>query len=266
MEARMTLDLNAISEGARKAYIAVGRNYGSHDTLKQADQTLAAYERHAALVEEQGFGPDDAGHLRDARDLLITAGVTREDARTDKKVTNIALLDAVHDGKNARTSAQSLLRRAHGTLRYETTPALSALGARVEAVLFSCRHSDDDADRLATQLVQMKDALTEPTLAALLARRGGPSVVARLDTAITSLRAAARAHAPVPGTPVETARLDLIDGIIVRLARDARRAARATGRRDVADEFALRHIDRHTKARRHASLPIPSDGTPFSGG
>jgi hypothetical protein len=262
----MTLDLNAISEGARKAYIAIGHGYGSHDTLKQADQTLAAYERHAALVEEHGFGPDDAVHLRDARDLLIAAGVTREEARTDKKVTNIALVNAVHEGKQVRTSSVSLLRRAHTALRFETTPALSALGARVEAVISSCRHSEDDADRLATQLGQMKDALTESSIATLLARRGGPSVVARLESAITSLRAAARAHAPVPGTPVETAHLNLLDGIIVTLARDARRAARASGRRDVADEFALRHLDRHVKARHQLSLPIPNDGTPHCGG
>ncbi|TKD03986.1 hypothetical protein [Polyangium fumosum] len=63
-----------------------------------------------------------------------------------------------------------------------------------------------------------------------LEKRGGPQAALDLDAKATALRDAAKAKAEPRGTPVETETLDLLDGIIVSLARTAREAAEAAAR------------------------------------
>ncbi|MDI3290893.1 hypothetical protein [Polyangium sp. 15x6] len=61
-------------------------------------------------------------------------------------------------------------------------------------------------------------------------KRGGAQAALDLEAKATALRVAAKAKAEPKGTPVETETLDLIDGIIVSLARTAREAAEAAAR------------------------------------
>jgi hypothetical protein len=81
------------------------------------------------------------------------------------------------------------------------------------------------------QLVLLGDALKNKVVAAEAKEQGGPEAVAELEASIAALRKADQEDVGVRGTPVETMKLDLLDGIIVQQVRRARRAALAASKR-----------------------------------
>src|SRR5262249_22143340 len=95
----MAIDLKNIPAATRQKQIERGRQYGSTDTLAQANQTLNALGTYTKELAAEGFVAADAERLADARDMLIEAGVGRETARGEKKSTNQAYADALKDGK-----------------------------------------------------------------------------------------------------------------------------------------------------------------------
>jgi hypothetical protein len=88
--------------------------------------------------------------------------------------------------------------------------------------------------------------LTEPTVAAEAGGRGGDKAVADLTARAAAVRAAAEGLSAPRGTPQETEKLDLLDGIIVELARAASEAAKAAskelGEPAMATAFELREL------------------------
>jgi hypothetical protein len=105
----MAIDLNALEPAARERLLRVGRQYGSRDTLAQAEQTLTALGAHAAVSTAHGFNASYAAMLAEARPLLEQAGVGREDARSGKKETNLAFISALRAAKAKRARARSIL-------------------------------------------------------------------------------------------------------------------------------------------------------------
>jgi len=73
----MPLDLSTLSPKARAEYIRIGRQYGSTDTLAQANQTLAGLGKYAPELVRHGFSLGDGGRLEGARDGLIARGRLR---------------------------------------------------------------------------------------------------------------------------------------------------------------------------------------------
>ncbi|MBK9262007.1 MAG: hypothetical protein IPM54_19660 [Polyangiaceae bacterium] len=63
----MALDLKALAPEARAAFIKDGEQFGSADTLAQANQTLNAYAAHGAKLVDYGFGSADAAEVRCAQ-------------------------------------------------------------------------------------------------------------------------------------------------------------------------------------------------------
>src|SRR5829696_4294737 len=112
----MTIDLNSIPAATREQQIKLGRQYGSTDTLAQANQTLSALLKYGAQVAAEGFIAEDGARLTDARDMLLAAGVGRETARGGKKVTNQAYTDALASGKKKRERGRTVLENTMAVL------------------------------------------------------------------------------------------------------------------------------------------------------
>jgi hypothetical protein len=223
----MALDLNSLSAQARAAFIKDGERFGSEDTLAQANQTLNAYSIHGTKLAKYGFGVEDATELQDARDASISAGVGRETKRTSKKVDTAALAGAMRDGQGCRLRARAVLG---GSLRSLLLSGKTDAVQKIESLLERDSLASHDAEGLAKQLDALQGSLKDSVIAEAAKNRGGPQAVIDLESAATALRAAAKAKAEPRGTPVETETLDLIDGIIVSLARMAREAAEAAAR------------------------------------
>jgi hypothetical protein len=242
----MPIDLSTLSPSARASYITIGKEFGSTDTLNQANQTLQGLADHGPELILHGFAQADATRLQDARDALESATVGRTGALGDKKVTSATYLAAMKNGKAMRATGRAVLQAARRVL-HELGDAASEAGVKViDAALAQTRSAGDSAATLAVQLDTLRGVFSDAAVAAAAADRGGPQAVTNLEAKATALRTAASARAGAGGTPAATEEMDLLDGLIVTLARDARRAAREAAKRlgkpALAANFELTHL------------------------
>lgn len=250
----MPLQTETMSARARAKRIKVGRNYGSTRTLAQADDSLKAFDdltpELQAQVAEHGYAAADRTELGDGRDALLESGIQREEAQADSEALTKAYGEALKRGKGARRRAEAVLRRARDVLDEQADGEPGAQA--IEVALRTGSSSGADADLLREQLQGLRTPLARPDVAAVTAERGGPAVLAALDASVAELRTIEQARPTKRGTPAETERLDLIDGIIVENVRALRRAtrslARALGQPALAKPFELRALyGRRTK-------------------
>jgi hypothetical protein len=238
----------------RKRLVTMGKQYGSSDTLAQADQTLnaLAVPGQAAKLVDHGYGADDVEQLALARTSLEQAGGRQTAAQVSQKTTNQAHAADLASGKRLRKKALAVLENVEAGLRKKTST--QAAVQAVAAVLEKTRSAGADARALASQLELISGLFKDTAaVAAEAASKGGPKLVADLDAAVVSLRAdAPTAHAP-RGTPAETERMDLLDGLIIESTRRARKAARSAS--DESGEAALAtafDLDKLYRSGHHA--------------
>ena len=265
----MPIDLSTLSPHARAEYIRIGRQYGSTDTLAQANQTLTGLVKYAPELTRHGFSLGDGTRLEGARDGLIEAGVDRSGKVGTRKVTSHAYVDALAHGKAKREDARSILDNAKRALS-ERVDATAAAGVNViKAALQQTRSAGADGDKLAGHLDTLRLALGDPNVLVEVSGRGGLDAGIDLQIAADTLRAASKERAGAPGTPAETELLNLLDGIIVGLARGARKAARAAAKRlgmpalmadfELTKLYASRGAGKATAAPA-ATPPVPPAG------
>lgn len=258
----MPLDLSTLSPKARAEYIRIGRQYGSTDTLAQANQTLAGLGKYAPELVRHGFSLGDGGRLEGARDGLIDAGVGRTEKVGSRKVTSHSYVDALAHGKHKREDARSILDNTQRALS-ESNQASAEAGVKIiKVALQQTRSAGADGEKLAGQLDTLRTALGDADVLGEVADRGGPEAAQDLQIAADALRAASKERAGAPGTPAETEQLNLLDGIIVGLARGARKAARAAAKRlgtpALMADFELTKL----YASRGAGKGSPAPGAP----
>lgn len=239
----MALDLSKVPAAARERYVGMGRRFGSELTLNQANHTLNALDDHDKTLAGFGFSKGDGERLKEARDLLVQAGVGRAQARGERKQTSTEMLQAMQRAKAARKRGQAIL------LALLDQSEELGLGAKRPALLATAaqiRSSGEDAELLGQQLDLLRSTLSGAEVAKAAADRGGPESLKELEAAAKALREAAASWRRSPGTPVETERLDLLDGIIIDLVRSARRSARAAAsalaQPALAKAFELLHL------------------------
>jgi hypothetical protein len=227
----MTLDLDKIPKARRLRLIRLGEQFGSQDTLDQANQTLAAYKDHADALKPSGFAEKHAKELAASRDGLVDAGVGREAAKGKKKVTGEAYVAAMDLAQTARIHARAVLAGVKEDLEGSEEAGAAEAERVASAALRQTRAAPNKAEPMAQQLAQILGALKEKAVATEAAGQGGPESIAGVEAAIVALRKADQEAVGGRGTPVETEKLDLLDGIIVQHARRARRAAVAAAKR-----------------------------------
>lgn len=258
----MALELGKVPAAARARYVAVGRRYSSEQTLQQAHQTLAGLAEHGKVLIGYGFALSDGLRLKEARELLIAAGVGRLSAQGERKETALATLAAKRSAKAARLRAHAVLKAVLELLEE------SGLGSKREAVqsaLLQTSFSGDEDEPLARQLDLLRGTLLDSELAKVARDRGGAETVKALAVAADELRKRS-AEVVSRGTPAETERLDLIDGIVVQLCRSARRAARvcakALGQPALATPFELSALDSRPDKPKLPAEPAPVEPAP----
>lgn len=261
----MPLDLTTLSAEARAHYIRTGRRYSSTDTFAQANLTLAALSTYAAPLAAQGFAADDVNRLTEARDALEAAGPKRETARTTKKETSAKLHKAARLSKDQRLRARTILMNLERVLvERNDTPARDAVRA-IEAALTQTSTAGVDDDKLAAQLELLSRTFDNAEIAKLAKARGVDGVVADLQKERAELLAAAHEQASQAGTMTETEHLDVLDGVIVTLARAARRSARAAaksaGEPAIAAAFELTAIDPPKPSNHKTATTEPTKPT-----
>lgn len=222
----MAFDFASLSPQARAEFIRVGRHFGSRDTLAQAITTLQALDTHGAALAPFGFSDADRKQLLLLRDELEAAGVDRSFAQVTKATTNQAHFDAMREGKQVRMIARSVLSNVERELFRRDDASNEPVVNEIRTVLGKTQTAGADGETLARQLELLAETLRQPVVMNAGADRGARQALADITTAIDRIRATSHARVAKPGTPAETERLDLIDGLIVSLVRSARKAAR----------------------------------------
>lgn len=230
-----------LSPESRQDYLLIGRQFGSRDTQAQGNKARNALVKYGAVIAPFGYPTADADRLGAVLAEQTAAGVGRESEKTAKKVTNKAFVSASGAAKIGRRQARTVLESARRPLRESKTGQQAV--ADIDSVLERTQRSGANPLLLAQQLELLHGALSDPTIAAAAADRGGPQALAQLELALPTLRAADADRAGTRGTPAETELIDVLDGMIVTLVRDARRAARAAaealGQPAIAKAFEL---------------------------
>lgn len=254
----MALDVQKFSEVTKAEYRLVGKRYSSEETCKQAELTLAAYERYGAIICGYSFVKDDADLLKEARSQLLAAIDKREATRGQKKQTMHAEVAAIHDGKKLRGKARTLLQTVAERLRLSGETSAAAV-RKIGAALEQTASSSDSAHQLAAQLVILKELWSDATITAAVKTRGGDGLDKQLSDMAANIRKATSEDRPRTLTQGDTEIMDILDGLIIQLCRSARRAARAAardrGEEAIAQAFALKHLDHTTSPTK----PTPAE-------
>lgn len=208
----------------------MGRHYSSEDTLKQAIHTLDALKKHGEVVRSSGFAARDEARLVELRDMLGAAGVGRAEAIVENVANSKEYQEALRIGRIARLQARPVLEGAKEDLSESEEAGDVAAANSLSATLAQTRVAGADATSLAEQLTLLRSALQQEAVVALSADRQGEQIVEGLGDAIEKLTKAARGRVLRPGTPEHTEHLDLLDGLIIKLVRRARKVARAASR------------------------------------
>lgn len=249
----MPFDPSTLSAEAIKRYILLGRSFSSGDTLAQANQTLDALSKHAAALVPHGFGPADVVGLTDARDALEAGGVARTGEAGAVTCDRKAYAGAIRDGLTLRERGRSVVESAAAVLRDGGAP--DEVRNLVATTLEQTARAPTGKRRgvlLDAQLQLLADTLEHAGVAPAAADRGGPEAVTELRAGSAKLVGATRKRPATRGTPEATERLDLLDGVVVTLARRARKAARSAARRlgtpALANAFALTSLKQRGSA------------------
>lgn len=238
----MTIDVSALAPEARAHYRILGERVTTQATLAQADLTILAFGRFGVQVTDSGYGSEDHGQLSDTRDTLLQRHTDRSDAMGASKLAGVTYSVALRGAKDERMCVRTLLNTCVTPLR-DTGKLQDA--QRVLSLLKQTSAAPDD-HILLDHMKRLHAMVTEPVLAPLIAGRGGPGAIVRLQTARDNLLLAIRDHAGNPEVSAVSEERNILDGIIVVNTRNAYAAARVAARRlgqpPIAAAFKLIHL------------------------
>lgn len=230
----MAIDLSTLSADAQAHYRKIGANYDSSRTLAQAEKTRNGANKIIALHPEafalHGIRPSTITRLEELRAMLLEATAGREHTRTQKKATNEAHVRAMHDGKGTRLELNAAFNSARRLLLESGDTESVNL---IDVTLGRTRSAGADSDLLIQQLELLGGLLTNSAIRQAVAD-GDESIPSALEASVSErierLKSTRLEKAGPRGTPIDTGLVDLLDGMLIVLCRDIRRAARALSR------------------------------------
>lgn len=264
----MALDLSNLSPEAQALYRKIGANYDSGRTLAQAEKTRNGVKKVLDLYPEalslQGVRISTVTRLEDARAALLEATAGREHTRTQKKVTNVAHIRAMFDGKGTRLELHAAYNSARRILLEAGDRDSVNL---IDVTLGRTKSAGADSDVLINQLELLGELLTNTAIRQAVAD-GDETIPTALETAVAERIAALNStridKAAPRGTPIDTGLIDLLDGMIIVICRDIRRAvralARSLGQPHLAEEVELNELYKSIKRTKNEEGGDPAAG------
>jgi hypothetical protein len=256
---QMPFDFASLTPRERDRYREIGEQYTTLDVLAQASKTLSAYELYGHLLADLGFGPDDGAELFQRREFLRESDAGHIQAVDDRRLLGKTYQATKREAKDERTSARTLISMIIAPLS-KSNPELAQRAELVHEQTSNVRGDKQLVDQLKT----FHDLLSAPALASIIANRGGPRILAALETSHSGLIAAMQERASTPEVSSSSEHRDILDGAVVVLCRAARDASRVAARRHgqpaIAEAFKLDLLRR--RSRRNApAAPDTEDPT-----
>jgi hypothetical protein len=255
----MALNLDAMSPEARAHFLAIGERYATTNTLAQADKIMLGLVIYGEVLALYGFGAEDAEDVAEARDALRAQDTGNAQAASQRKTLAQNGDDAIRNARQRRVVATTILKNSQRVLRQRgNTSAL----AQVQSVLARTSLLGDDT-QLPVHMQLLHATLMDPAVITVVAGRGGLEVAAELEIRLPAVQAALGDRNEHPPSTAASELRDVLDGIIVTLARNARAAARAAaralGQPAIAAAFELVHLDAPRTRRAAPDAPDAPD-------
>ena len=240
----MAIDIDSMAPDAREHYLGIGRRYVTAHVLEQGEKTLRGVAKHRPALAEEGFGPDDEQDLADAIEALRAQDTDRAQASSLRKILAQACTDEVRNAKQWRKRARAILNAGLRILRQAGDAASIRL---VETVLKETKILGGE-ENLAKQMEMLQAVLSNPAVINVVITRGGARALSSYQDVRSALITAQGDRAAQPAVTGAAERRDILDGIVVTLARSARTAARLAartlGQPSIAADLALTHLKR----------------------
>jgi hypothetical protein len=259
----MSYDPSTLQPRARERYLGFGRQYTAEQVLAQAHQTLLAYEKYGPLLLPYGFPTEDAQQLGDATDGLHACKVDHTQVSSTRQVLSTKHKSTRRRARDVRRCIRSALKRVLDTLLEQNQHDEAHV---VDAALSKTSKLSGKDQQLLEQLDTLDDVLAEPFVVQAMAKRGGPDIVARLQTVRKDLNQCMRLRAGNPDRGAVADDRDILGGIIVSITRAAYSAAsvaaRELGQPAIATAFKLTHLRSRSSTAPAPELPESPEPEP----
>lgn len=230
-----SLNLDSIPAHKRKELMALGERFNQFDVRAQASKGLEGRGPFGTLLEPHGVGPQVWRMIEWAVEEHTRTLDGRVDAQVARKVTSALFHDAMKRGKATRVENLPLVQAAFDTLSFSDDPPTLE---RLRAVLGKTRSIGWDINELETQLKLMHGVLGLEAVSGAVGEKPTTEARCEIETSLELITKARAEHSVPFGTPEQTAKLNLLDGLLVTLLRQVRRAARAAARKHARPEIA----------------------------
>jgi hypothetical protein len=240
------MDLTKLSPAATQDAIQIGQKVGSEHTLAQATATIAASALWEDAMRAAGWRAQDHDDLVWLHKALSAEEAARSEVSEANRDHILAMRAARKQHKSTRRDAVEDLRMAIRDTHRSATPDQLDTIERLSESLARQTDSGQSLLKLAAQLDALAAIASDPWISAALASRGKDQLAASLTQSAADARALFDQTNQRTSTTAHTERLDLLDGLIIQLVRDARRLARRAARDgaqpELARAFELTHI------------------------
>lgn len=226
-------DLTLLPPDYRVQLIKLGKRFSSDDVFAQAAQTGKEYAHSGGILAEYGYDDSDATDLDELVAALKRELSVRDTKRTRRRLTR-SEIDAIEkDARQTRRFARNTLESARDRLRAkgQEEPA-----RKIDAVLAETEHANPDDDLLRRHLSLLHSTLNDGDILRACGK-AAEKLRVRLPVAVEAMNRAEASRPRRTSTPGSNDRIDLLDGLIIKNVRAARRAAA-----NAAEELGKPHI------------------------
>lgn len=214
--------------------VEIGAQFGTEDVLLQIARFGEAATSTGAIPARYGFTAEDAADLTPVAEAITEISGVRVSKDVVRSTSTHDFRDTISRGKRAVSSGRTVLANAELALRRVPGAESKAARSLIRATTEKLGKAGRSKVKLSTQLQALRTTLGDASLAAALSARGGPEVITAIDAALKELSGKTAPGEKIRGNPMETRKLNLLEGHAVTILRQARAAARewALERRD----------------------------------
>lgn len=223
-------DLQVITPRAAAYYIKQGKQFGSQMVINQGNQTLNGLAVHREVLAECGFSGKDEVRLREGVEMLDGLLGDRGGEKGRRKGLTKREGRLVGEAKQSVAKGLVVVEGVISDLRNDDSKEAEQAQGDLEVMREAIQRGAKNEDTLPGAMRDLHKALSHPKAVALADDRGGVALREVLLVQADGLKKIQEARALRPGTPEHTARLDLLDGIVLELVRRARKSAKAAAR------------------------------------
>ncbi len=225
--ASLLQQLETLDPENQRELVEVGEQFGTQDVLAQLARFNEAWSSTGAIPSRYGFAADEqtematlANAIQNLSDVRVGKDVARSSSTDDYR-------DTISRGKRALHNARTVLNNVDLALRRTAGADFKDARSTIKATLERLGKAGRSKTKLKEQMTLLLTAFNHPSVVTAATGRGGPEATAEVTASLAEVGSKTAPAEKIRGNPIETRRLNLLEGYAVDLLRQGRAAARA---------------------------------------